>query len=433
MYSRDLIFRRLMHLFLVVFAALVGLACYYQPYITDDVSGRDSLASNSIFGTVVSGYFSFSGRILYMLMGTVEQKYDWFSCVHGLLIVILAVFVVKTAFRYIVLTRLWETAFITLAILLFWFGFCTLDTIVVWRSGSPYLWTLLVAALFILLLINSRINSCFTCISGVCAGLMHEGMSLGLIVFVMLFAIYQKVVRLKIPRRILWGAAGLFIGTILLLVAPGNYTRFDVLTIEANHTTDFFSSFPSYCYKTITTSNICLVYIVLLVVVAILRLYRNPKCAISLFLVIGGLASLMVPALTYSLARRFTAIPAFFFLLGTFELLALLFEKYREKIQGKTVLAAIITFAMLFVLIWDSYNGLISEIEFNKRIAEQEQAIISLRDSGVRDIAVYPIMGKRHRLVYYDSITFDPKHWKNEILAKHYGINSIVLMAPKLD
>ena len=141
----------------------------------------------------------------------------------------------------------------------------------------------------------------------------------------------------------------------------------------------------------------------------------------------------MVPALTYSLARRFTAIPAFFFLLGTFELLALLFEKYREKIQGKTVLAAIITFAMLFVLIWDSYNGLISEIEFNKRIAEQEQAIISLRDSGVRDIAVYPIMGKRHRLVYYDSITFDPKHWKNEILAKHYGINSIVLMAPKLD
>ena len=416
---------------LLVWTLLVGIACYYQPYITDDISGADYLLNHSLIDNVISSYNSFSGRIVYLLIGAIEQKYMFFSVVHGLAIVLLGLLVVKISFRDIFLPQLWKIFLIALALLLFWFGFYTLDTIVAWRSGSPYLWSLLIAAVFIFLYNYQPVNRYLVLFAGFCSGLMHEGISAGLLTLVLLTIVYEKHKSWKISRQLMYGTAGLIVGTALLIVAPGNYARFTGSVAEANGIIDFVYRYLGYCYKTITTSNVCLVYIVLLLLVIALRLWKNKKILMSLIFVVSGLVSLMLPAMTYTLERRFTAIPAFFFLLGTFEILAVLFEKYRDKFLSRTVLAAIVTVAMLFVLIWDSYNGLESEIAFNKLISEQEQAIISLRDSGVRDIAVYPITGKRHRLVYYDSITFDPKHWKNEILAKHYGINSIVLSVPK--
>lgn len=415
---------------LVVFAVIVGIACYYQPYVTDDVACADNLANNSVISSVVSGYLSFSGRILFLLLGTLEQKYSWLAAANGIIILALALAVVSNSFREIKLSLAWKLLLITFVVFLFWFGFCTLDTIVAWRSGSPYLWSLLISAVFILLLNHQHANRYLILIVGFCSGLMQEGISASLLAMVLLMVIYEKHIREKISLKLIYGAAGLVAGTILLVIAPGNYLRL-AGSLGANGVIDFVSRYIGYFYKTISTSSVCLVYMVFLMAVVALRLHKNRRCLISLLFVISGLVSLAIPALTYSLVRRFTAIPAFFFLLGISELLALLYQEYRDRISEKKVLVAVTTFVLAGILLWDSYCGLLSEIEFARYINAQDQAISRLCAAGARDIGVPPIDSKLHRLVYYDPITFNPWHWKNQILAKHYRVNSIALVPPK--
>lgn len=147
--------------------------------------------------------------------------------------------------------------------LLVWFFQPNLGQTTLWITGSVnYLWGTTIVFLFlypyyafftdnyykretISFSKDSVWRSLVFLFAGIIAGWTNETTAVSMVVILALFLFIQKYrLRRPIPKWSIWGGIGAFIGTVLMLLAPGNFRR---LHIEMKNTqsveNDLFSTY----------------------------------------------------------------------------------------------------------------------------------------------------------------------------------------------
>lgn len=122
--------------------------------------------------------------------------------------------------------------------LLLWFFQPDYAGTILWISGSGnYLWCTTIILLFMLpyrLYINDNksdyvaAKSLFMFFGGVVTGWTNENTSIGMIVMILLFILFYKNRKWKIPAWAISGLIGAIVGCLFLILAPGNFERLNL-------------------------------------------------------------------------------------------------------------------------------------------------------------------------------------------------------------
>lgn len=169
-----------------------------------------------------------------------------------------------------------------------WFFTPSLGECIFWKTGSAnYLWGTLIFISFLYIHCsfylkgnNYKEYSLFGMFFfGIIAGWTNENMAVALLFFLIMLSIMLRIEKRRIPKWMIFGIAGVLIGAIFMLAAPGNFVRYSE--------SDMTEGEPIYrflFYRTVSTmiqfSRHCLWPIIIYMIVSALHLkfgYRRDK------------------------------------------------------------------------------------------------------------------------------------------------------------
>lgn len=332
------------------------------------------------------------------------------------------------------------TVFIITAVL-FWFLQPGFAATMFWITGSAnYLWG---GTMIILLFVypyytyyvkgQSRdgiIKMLGFLFFGVIAGWSNENMSIALIFFIIaLFIILRKQDK-DIPKWAVFGLVGVIIGSLFMLLAPGNYLRYESAMINLNLQRESLFSLDVLMPRVSFMSWLYLkrVFILCLPCLILIHFYKKQKwdsekkktfIIAVLFLVSAHVAFISMLASPGFPNRALFGIIVFIIIA-----IGIIFA----NMSFQTVKAHAIILLILFASIIGSgidygikYKtvGLISET-----LKEREQIIKEGKEKGQTDFVFTNGLKIRSRYSYTEC-TDDPHFWVNILYQNYYGINSV--------
>lgn len=213
-----------------------------------------------------------------------------------------------------------------------------------WITGSAnYLWGTSMVLLFILpyRLYQAGdvrldwLKSIGMFIFGIFAGWTHENGAVAAIVIIAAFLVYYRVNKWRIPCWAILGFVGFFIGSLILVLAPGNMARAEVIGgVESSSIVDVFVRFfvnSMLFVKILGGVNLIGIIILLFYLKQISdKAKRNNLLFICSIFMLGTLASIYVMILSPIFPTRAWFTPV------TFNIITLGFILYNVRLSGVT-------------------------------------------------------------------------------------------------
>lgn len=186
-----------------------------------------------IFESQYIHYFAHGGRTVVHCICQFLLMIDFFwACVLNTIAYLALVYMI---YRIANKDNKINPAVFLLCHILIWFlqpGFCEA---VLWKTGSAnYLWGFLIVTLFVYPYYryyrnrestDNVIKSALFFIGGIIAGWTNENISISLIIYIIGSITLYRIEKTVVPKWSLSGLAGVIIGCIAMLAAPGNYER----------------------------------------------------------------------------------------------------------------------------------------------------------------------------------------------------------------
>ena len=390
---------------------------FLTPYILDDyqlmydytmTKRIDSIIR--VFKELYHMYFNWGGRMVaHFFAYTFLALPKWIFNIVNSIVYVLDVYLVyliargnkKDNYKYLLLIHMIIFIFIP-----------TFAQTFLWLDGScNYSFTLLMELFFIYKILNikdNKYNYIKYIIISLLAGMCNENASLSLIVFLVLYTIYDKSnLKLKVTSFI-----SIIVGYLFMFLAPGNYIRME--TVSEN-TSFFHNFFEKLAYL---TSNFWPIIIGILLIVIVFLIKNKEKGKICLIMYICSLISFysMMASPQLSL-RSFTITTIYIFII----VMTILFNINKEIIKKITYISISIIFIFTFIPTSIEYYDYY--IFMNNR----HNKIIQSKKENIKSVGIKVRKNTNNCRIptscELEDIQLDKTGFPNCAMSKYYGID----------
>ncbi len=426
----------------LVFFAVLLIINTLTPLIADDFYYRRNLVYGEntpvrSLGDVVRSaqnvYVYNSGRVLthlmYHLFGTIGK--GAFNLLNSVS------YVVVTFFLYSIIRNKGRHSIVlyVLVNLSIWMFTPELGQDIFWLSGTiNYLLPMLpVLGMLFIYRRGSRKDApggLLKCIAlfvlGVIAGWQLENLSIVVPVTAFLYIIYFKRVNKRVPGWSIFGLAGSVCGYALLILAPGNFKRYDMATQSVSLSVPF--KFAMITYYWIMFAGILTIIFVVSAIYCVRRKRKEAFLQGSVFAVAAIVSA-------YCMMGAPTSPERTWFITISLMIIAdgILLGEFFAEIPSSSSVKAAVCLGSLIILGAMAADTMLSTYEIHQQFTEREQMIVTAKKNGIADIQVpvyghkYPLKANRDALYGLRDVELgtDPPNSFNVIIAEYYGVNSI--------
>lgn len=314
---------------------------------------------------------------------------------------------------------------------------------IMWKSGAAnYLWSCVLILCMTLvykrhyedenLIKDNTKNSILLFLYGFVVGCANENTGCALIIMQIIFAFVYKYKYKKIPKWVYTSLISTIISYIILVIAPGNYIRADIMYEKV----DF--SIIGLFGKALTLTKLTVDYLKIPVIFAVISSVTifNGKEKFKVMIEKYGLQIIYLIFVLISI-YSLLASPAFpercWFFAFIFLLIICGLNINYADLKNTFVIKALTSFLIIISIFGLSEYG--SEYYFidqsYKELTEQLNSIVEQRDHGIKDVEVHQIYnhkGKYNAFAENGYLSANPKAWFNQWMAKYYNVNSITAL-----
>ena len=311
-----------------------------------------------------------------------------------------------------------------------WFFSPAFGQVYLWLDGAcNYLWAAVFALFYLLPFVNdllfdkpikSPVIKVLMVIAALPVGALSENGSAAVIGMMVLFLLAIRFIRRR--KFTLWGVLSVvsaLVGFYLMAKAPGTTKNKSVGLNLGLLRENFVNSL-----EVLRTIEILLiVFLVLLVICCICKINRE-RLWCSLILFAGAIASNFVMVVAAYYPARSLIFTTIFMIAAT----AILAQFVFENIKYKTVMSCTCAVLMLYTAYYVCI-GVNDMYLSNSKLYENEVYIEKCKSEGIMDIKLpmvpsYTKYSAVNGLMYLS--TESPEDWPNGIMAKYYGVDSII-------
>lgn len=299
-----------------------------------------------------------------------------------------------------------------------------------WITGSAnYLWTLVLVLLFLLpfrlykgedLLTKSK--SRYVCISviflgGVIAGWTNENTGLAVLSILLMWFLFCKNKKWKIPNWAIVGSIGFILGYLLLMLAPGNMVRAEQVGTNAFS----FSLAKLYVRMNIFTDLFLVRLFPLILLSAVFVPLSRKKDAsgsfrdnvfVVLIYFVGALVSCYSMLFSPTFSSRVWEVSSVFIIIPT------LFSLNKVELFHRNKIEICLACFLLIAFTFDSHRLYEEVNDLNCQMENRTAIIIHEKNEGVDSLKVESVK------VYGSKINMDDKgEWSAIMLSRYYGID----------
>lgn len=444
------IYKKGLLVFSLMLFGLILAINYFQPYTADEynyslISGTIDQRVESIIDILNSQwnlFFTWTGRnpVHFVLQFLLWLGKDIFNIINALMFIAL-IFIVLLFTRLTKFDKKEDLFSILLILFLVWFGVPAFGETIIWEAGAiNYLWVAVVSLLFLLpyryllenkqLLKDDRRSLIMMVILGLIAGWSQENQAIVNVVFLISLSIYFWFVA-KIrnyPKWYIGGLISLIVGAGFLFIAPGNYNRStsldNKLTIK-----EMFQNF-SYGLKLVIIEQRYLLAILGLIAITFLllvlfrdNLIKNKKTELlaAIFLLLGGLASILAMFVSPAFPPRSSFASAITFIIT----ITILLNNKTIWLLNKKLLNIPIFLMSLFLLNSITFNYH-QYYQLNKEHQQRIELIKTQVEKGNLNVKIPFYQDVKFNIHMFGwDITPDKSHYYNTIMTRYFGLNSL--------
>ncbi|MCL2186379.1 MAG: DUF6056 family protein [Treponema sp.] len=436
-------YNRLLIAFCACIILLFFLLNVYTPLIADDYSYSSGINTVSdIFISQYHHYFYWGGR-------NVAHFFVQFWLLAGKAYFNIANTIVYCFFILLVQFHVYGTLkknpfFFIIFNIIFWFSIPAWGQNILWLTGScNYLWTTTIILFFLVPYrkkydnVDFKMNKIFSVlfiIVGVFAGWCNENSGAAILFFLLSYFVFKIINKDKFSLFEVSGFLGFLIGYILLIAAPGNYVRLEIIRPMNSNPYDFsiplvlinkFISITGMMFKYFQPFIFFLLGFFICMMIYKIRFNKNLLSdKILIFYAFAFLAGAYSMILSpYFPERSFLIIFIFaFIVMGN--ILKKLEFKLPDFVRKNIHIIAVIGFLLLSFSFIDSSRRVVG-VYF--RWYDRIEYILSEKEKNNLDIEVRPISATDKHVSLYGvvDLTNDENDWPNTFIASHYGINTI--------
>jgi len=429
---------------LFILMIIIGILFFYlnlvYPFLPDDwlysfKYGPEYLTHervNSLSDVLYSQYnhyFLWGGRTIVHIINQTLLMFDikWMSILNS------CVFVSYLFLLYKYSNKSLQTNLYLLILLLFlcFFAHPAFFETFLWKTGSAnYLWGSTIILLFLYPYYNhfrskvveeNILKSILFLIFGIIAGWTNENMSIALIFFIVVLGIKFKKEKITIPYWYICGLIGLIIGTLFMMLAPGNFVRMDSME-EIKHI------FPSI--STVYKNFLRYLLRIIIPYIALVYLYRKfPKnneekkniIFISALFVISACVALLSMSVPPIFPKRALFGIITFIVIGIGIIYANIDFNRMKKLKIANVTVIIIMIILFGIEYYSRYKTLEETSSFwkEREIYVKEQK--ALGNDSIVFTTKAPVKDKYSTM----DLTDDPNNWVNGAYSLYYGLKSV--------
>jgi len=424
------------------------------PYMADDYGGRVSGAfDKEIFSYLVGRYKGWSGRLVAdfnaaLFMGLPKIVFDIFNSVFAVLFFVLVTFHVVGARK----AEFKEKLIIFFAsIITTFFIFNDFGQIFLWLTGSVnYLWNMvfILAGLLPFRVYADSVRGTFEennistfikkhkifmpliMLLCIISGCTNETTVCGLLFMMMILMIYTLIKSKKIPMFFVTGFITTLLGAVILIKAPGNYLRKDVVTedVTLSKGQTIVNNVTSVLEIFLKQPGLLIVFLILLTLLFVLLFVFHEKRFLFITLLYAVSSFLMVAAYAGSgtAARWYRGVfGAFvFFMIAMLIPLSVLMQHERIFTAMKVVSGVCMSLIVLLAF-YSSTTLFYNFYQENKR-----KAYVISQSTGGNTSIVLPELDYSYDSIWNPNMgdLSDTKdNWPNPSYAAYYGIDSVVV------
>lgn len=315
-------------------------------------------------------------------------------------------------------------------VIMMWFWIPQFGATMLWVSGSGnYLWCSVIILIFLLpyrLNIEQKkyfkdnfINIVIMFLLGIIAGWTNENTGGGMILLQMLFMLYYFKNKINLPKWSISGLIGSIIGFILLVVAPGNYTR-------PNQGVSLIKRLGSLFTNSYETMFIPIVILTILLIIFINTTSKNRKKELLLPLMyfIVSIAAIGALILSPYAPKRTWFGPVVFIIIS----IGYIYSKldFNNSIIKQISVICMILFTFSFTYEYaEKYQDI--KTTYNQ-ISKQIKLIEDEKAKGNSNITISKFKNPQSEYNAFKNtanLSKDKDSWFNSWMAKYYGVDSI--------
>jgi len=261
---------------------------------------------------------------------------------------------------------------------------------------------------------------------GILAGWGNENTSGGAILIVLLFTAIYYYEHRTLEKWMISGIGGMGIGFSVLLFAPGNKVRGDIM--KAGETYSGIAAFVSRGLKIFKAiDKYLLIYIAVIVLLGTYFYYKKYKLAefkeTAIFM-LASLATAVVLIFTSEPMPRAYFGANIYMMIAAVQMIQLIREDDTKLIAMKTGGIIVATITMVFIYVEEGANL----ARILREVKEREEYILEQTAQGNYDLTLpmlRPEFESKYSYMYDSDIAADKDYWLNEVYRIRYGLNSI--------
>ena len=396
------------------------------------------LVSNpiEIFTSMVNHWHLWGGRVSlhYLLQFTFMFDINIFNIVNSVMFVILGILIYKHA------TKSKDNILLIIFIYAMLFLFMPQPgSTIMWKSGSAnYLWSSVLILSMTLIYKNHHdgykikdnvINNILIFILGLIVGCCNENSGCALILAECLFIFLYYFKYQKVPVWAIMGLIATIISYVILIIAPGNYIRAEVMYPAKDYSLN--GIFKQFLTLTNLSYNYLKITIIITIITFILTMSKIKekkdfikKYSVQLVFILFTICSI------YSLIVS-PAYPERCFVFGFIYLLVIISMNIINFDKNLKLKKLLIIFTIVICLSsFSEYSMAYIQIDnSNRQLKEQLSQIQEQKSQGKRDIVVHNIIdhvGKYNAFTDNGYLTSNKDSWFNKWMAKYYEVDSII-------
>lgn len=432
--------RNYAYFYLFLWFIFIALCCYLTPYFANDyryllISGTHDKVSSiaDIFISQYDHYFDWGGRtvahvIAQYLLYIGKEAQALVSAFTYCLTVYLICYIGRNS-KKLTLKYVFIATFLLWACLRY-FGEVVFNVV----SSSNYLFTSCLVLIYLIPYVKGFSNrdsksllfSFLFFLLGIIAGWCNEntGFALGLVIgLVCLTRLAHRNLRFYEAA----GLVGLAIGYLLLVLAPGNFSRLDSMESKGFDFFDHFIGTFGIIFETIVCLHILLLMLIFVIIkgnISIRRFTIDQTLKKAFFIFAIGLASLLIMMFSPNFPARSTTLFTFCTVISILLILTYLTEQ-KKTLLGSVSKNVLTTLACAYMLV-TTINTALAYATLHQDGIERDQYIKEELAKGVTDLVVPPMHLQNSKYIYAADVRADRKYWTNNIVKNYYQVNSIV-------
>ncbi len=322
-----------------------------------------------------------------------------------------------------------------------------LGSTLLWITGSAnYLWGTLILLLFLLPYkrlyescvggangSNSLFKAFYLFVGGIVAGWTNENMVAASIFMILVFFVYARYQKWQLPMWFYSGFAGFLIGFLLMVLAPGNYVRYEQTLVEQGG--ESLSKISVLVGQFMTAVSGVFFYLVpaittFLVLLLLSKYWKREKAdkqsSSVVFFVIA-----MVAALVMAFSPVFPERAWFGIIIFIIIAILMIYNDLNFDIAFLRDVRILLFCIFGIALLGYYLSGYKDLSRAGQVFAKRAQMIEEQKKKGVEDFVFdYEIKSKSRINNLYD-LSNDPTYWTNCFYARYYGVNSVRVVKPE--